>query len=106
MSYSQHIPKYEVFLMSVGPMRAFNNIKLNEAIYTNNDTIMFSPDELLYTLKMLSNDMNKMLRRCHYCKVKKFGLKRCSRCKSVYYCDKICQISAWERFHYRFCRKL
>ena len=43
---------------------------------------------------------------CTCCGNKKPDMKRCSRCKSVFYCSDACQTKDWENIHKQICRTL
>ncbi|KAI1307251.1 Histone-lysine N-methyltransferase SMYD3 [Halotydeus destructor] len=50
--------------------------------------------------------------RCNFCLVSQEDLKKCSKCKGVYYCGSTCQKSDWKSIHkhkeceiYRFCQE-
>ena len=43
---------------------------------------------------------------CTCCGNKKSNMKRCSRCKSVFYCSDACQTKDWENIHKKICRTL
>ncbi|XP_042902365.1 histone-lysine N-methyltransferase SMYD3 isoform X1 [Parasteatoda tepidariorum] len=43
---------------------------------------------------VLSNEFRGQY--CDYCFIKKDNLKRCSQCSFLYFCDKNCQVKAWE----------
>lgn len=61
-------------------------IKNNRQYYTQNE------------YDTLPIDLEQLFRKCDYCKLEYTmlnQLKRCSRCKVVYYCDQKCQKLAW-----------
>ena len=45
-----------------------------------------------------------VINKCQCCGVSSPDLKKCTRCKSVYYCDKVCQKRDWKERHKNTCQ--
>ncbi|RYP45127.1 hypothetical protein DL768_008485 [Monosporascus sp. mg162] len=69
-------------------------LKLNEVMAMNKEVIEYTPAE-------------GAPRRCHTCGEVKEGLDRCGGCTLFSYCNRECQVKAWnEKGHKRFCKAL
>jgi hypothetical protein len=55
--------------------------------------------EKLFKEKNTEEELNKCKRICTYCNINsfKYFLQKCSRCKSVYYCNYVCQRRDWDK---------
>ena len=66
---------------------------------------ILQPAESKWTIKkrkMLNLELNDK-KTCNVCK-KKGKMKKCSRCRSTYYCSRECQVKDWEE-HKKVCKK-
>lgn len=64
--------------------------------------------ETLFKEKNTEEELNKCKRICTYCNLNsfKYFLQKCSRCKSVYYCNYVCQRRDWYTSHKQLCSTL
>ncbi|CAL3966264.1 unnamed protein product [Diplocarpon coronariae] len=66
----------------------------------------FSPGSLILKLHMpnlLLVENNSLSRVCSFCIQEAQTMKRCSACKTPYYCQKACQNRHWRQIHSREC---
>lgn len=71
---------------------------------TDLDDIMASHLESLYE-SMTGDELDIFEQKCKVCHRKVKKMMQCSKCKSVYYCDKDCQLRDWAA-HKKVCIKL
>ena len=68
--------------------------------YSRGQEIMKS-EPFTYVVK--SEALSSYCDNCFVCKMGKQEMKRCSRCKIVYYCEASCQKLAWKNHHKEEC---
>ena len=56
-----------------------------------------------FTYVVKSEALSTYCDNCFVCKMGKQEMKRCSRCKIVYYCETSCQKLAWKNHHKEEC---
>ena len=54
--------------------------------------------------KKVESEKSLETNKCQCCGVSSPDLKKCTRCKSVYYCNKVCQKRDWKERHRNTCR--
>ena len=57
----------------------------------------FTPTQESSTSMATGANSTNLIKRCGHCNSTQEKMKRCSRCKSVYYCDINCQKTAWSK---------
>ena len=64
--------------------------------------------ETLFKKKNTEEELKKCARICNTCNNNsfKYFLQKCSRCKSVYYCNYVCQRRDWDTSHKQLCPTL
>ena len=51
----------------------------------------------------MASEISSLQNKCNHCSIESKNLKRCSKCKSYYYCNSICQQNDW-LCHKQFCK--
>ena len=46
---------------------------------------------------------NSKLEKCGYCEKPGENMRKCSRCKAIFYCNKTCQTLDWKQAHCKIC---
>ena len=85
----------------------FDNIQYNPNLLKEyyNTCLKF---EKLFKKKNTEEELKKCTRICNTCNNNsfKYFLQKCSRCKSVYYCNYVCQRRDWDTSHKQLCSTL
>ncbi|XP_074599012.1 N-lysine methyltransferase SMYD2-like isoform X2 [Brevipalpus obovatus] len=68
--------------------------------------VKFKPGDVITECYPLIHCLNasSIGERCDYCFMKRSGLKKCSKCKSLHYCDAQCQVKDWHNVHKHECK--
>ena len=51
-----------------------------------------------------AKNQNSKPEKCGYCEKPGENMRKCSRCKAIFYCNKTCQTLDWKQAHCKICR--
>jgi len=84
--------------------------KINKIKKLENDVQLLAEKNVIHQIELLKKKTKiaKKFNKCHVCQKGKANgvtLKKCSLCKAVCYCSKVCQKKDWRRNHKKICEK-
>ena len=76
-----------------------NSVKYNPKLLLKNYYNMCLKLETLFKKIKTEEEIKNCMLKCNYCKQEyiKYTIDKCARCKSVYYCNYVCQRRDWDK---------